>query len=43
MNELNKMDIADLSQDEVDKLIRYEQEMNKLHNGEEIYLLALKK
>lgn len=43
MNELDRMGIADLSAEELDKLIQYESEMNKLHNGEEIYLLALKK
>lgn len=43
MNELDKMDIADLSNEEVETLIKYEGEMNKLHNAEEIYLLVLKK
>lgn len=43
MNELNRMDIAELSAKELEKLVQYENEMNQLHNGDEIYLLALKK
>lgn len=43
MNKLDRMDIADLTSEEVEKLLQYEGEMNKLHSGDEIYLLALKK
>lgn len=45
MNKLNEMNIADLSDQEVDKLRKYEQELNQIKGGEsqEIYLLALKK
>lgn len=43
MNKLNEMGIAELTESEVDQLSKFEDEMNKLHNKEEIYLLALKK
>ena len=46
MNKLDEMDIASLSDKEVDHLTKAEKEMNSLHQGhaeEEIYLLALKR
>lgn len=43
MNKLNEMDIANLSEKEIDTLEKYEKELNSLHNGDDIYLLALKK
>lgn len=46
MNKLNQMGIADLSDQEVNQLVKFEEEMNKLHKGhneEDIYLLALRK
>ncbi|MDT3699975.1 MAG: hypothetical protein RO469_11185 [Thermincola sp.] len=45
MNKLNEMNIANLSDQEVDRLRKYEQELNQVKGGEnqEIYLLALKK
>ena len=45
MNKLNEMDIASLSEQELDRLRKYEQELNQVKGGEaqEIYLLALKK
>lgn len=43
MNKLNEMNIADLSDNEVNSLRKYEEEMNSMHQGDEIYLLALKK
>lgn len=45
MNKLNEMNIADLSDQELDKLRQYEQDLNQAKGGEskEIYLLALKK
>jgi len=43
LNKLNEMDIADLTEQEVEQLRAYEKDMNKTHQGEEIYLLALKR
>ena len=45
MNKLNEMNIADLSDQELDRLRKYEQELNQVKGGEsqEVYLLALKK
>lgn len=45
MNKLNEMNIADLSDQELDSLRKYEQELNQTKGGQsqEIYLLALKK
>lgn len=45
MNKLNEMDIASLSEQELDSLRKYEQELNHAKGGktQEIYLLALKK
>lgn len=45
MNKLNEMNIANLSDQEVDRLRKYEQELNQVkgENNQEIYLLALKK
>lgn len=45
MNKLNEMNIANLSDQEVDRLRKYEQELNQVKDGnnQEIYLLALKK
>lgn len=43
MNKLDHMNIADLSDEEIQQLTKYEQEMNSLHHGEELYLLVLKK
>jgi len=43
MNKLNEMDIANLSEKEIDNLQKYEKEINTMHNGDEIYLLALRK
>lgn len=43
MNKLNEMDIAALDKKEIDKLEQYEKEFNQVHEGEEVYLLALKR
>jgi len=43
LNKLNEMNIADLTEQEVEQLRNYEKDLNKLHQGEEIYLLALKR
>ncbi len=43
MNKLNEMDIANLDKKEISQLEQYEKDFNQLHEGEEIYLLALKK
>ncbi len=43
MNKLNQMDIANLSESEIERLQEYEKQLNSLHEGEEVYLLALKR
>lgn len=43
MNKLNEMNISSLSDQEVTKLSSFEQDLNKLHNGEEVYVLVLNK
>jgi len=43
MNKLNEMDIAALNEQEVSKLMSFEQDLNKMHNGEDVYVLVLKK
>ncbi len=43
MHKLNQMDLADLTEQEIENLREYEREINKLHDNEEIYLLALKR
>jgi hypothetical protein len=43
LNKLNEMDIAKLSDQEVSKLTSFEQELNRMHGNEEIYVLVLKR
>ena len=43
MNKLSEMDIVKLSDQEVSKLMSFEQELNQLHGNEEVYILALKR
>lgn len=43
MNKLDQMDIAELSEKEVEQLAKYEKDLNGIHGGSELYLLALKK
>lgn len=43
MNKLSDMNIANLDRAEIDRLEQYEKEFNQQHEGEEVYLLALKK
>ncbi len=43
MNKLDQMDIASLNEQEIERLREYEEKLNKLHEGEEVYLLALKR
>lgn len=42
-NKLNEMSITSLSDQEVTKLSSFEEDFNKTHNGEEIYVLVLNK
>ncbi len=42
-NKLNEMKISDLSQEEIGALERFEKEMNQMHNGSEVYVIALEK
>ncbi len=43
MNKLNEMNIADLSSQEVDKLMNFEKDFNNNHNSDEVFVLVLKK
>lgn len=43
LNKLSEMDIAKLSDQEVSKLMSFEQELNQMHGNEEVYVLVLKR
>ncbi|MFZ5640488.1 MAG: hypothetical protein ACOY4Q_07335 [Bacillota bacterium] len=43
MNKLSEMDIAKLSDQEVSRLMSFEQELNQMHGNEEVYVLVLKR
>ncbi len=42
-NKLNEMQISDLSEQEIGALEKFEKDMNQMHNGSEVYVIALEK
>ncbi|WP_418792462.1 hypothetical protein [Phosphitispora sp. TUW77] len=42
-NKLNEMKISDLSDQEIKSLEKFEKDMNQMHNGSEVYVIALEK
>ncbi len=42
-NQLDQMAIASLKDEEVKSLMQFEQDLNQQHQGEEVYVLVLKR